>query len=130
MGSDHPSRLSRRALVSVAFDINYARMDMESDRERRASIPSFTVRRQGDNSRTNRPIPPCFCLCSHIADPMSGPWFLLAAASMAFANIVVVLRRERFADFQTMLFRVSMLTGWVLLASLALGFAVEPPTLD
>ena len=45
---------------------------------------------------------------------------------MALANIVVVLRMERFADFQTVLFRVSMLTGWVLLASLMFGFSVEP----
>ena len=42
------------------------------------------------------------------------------------ANIAVVLRMERFADFQTVLFRVSMLTGWVLLASLMFGFSVEP----
>ena len=45
---------------------------------------------------------------------------------MALANIFVVLRMERFADFQTVLFRVSMLTGWVLLAALVIGFSVEP----
>jgi hypothetical protein len=39
---------------------------------------------------------------------------------------VVVLRMDRFADFQTVLFRVSMLTGWVLLASLVVGFGLEP----
>jgi len=44
---------------------------------------------------------------------------------MALANIVVVLRMEHFADFQTVLFRVSMLTGWVLLASLVIGFSAE-----
>ena len=44
---------------------------------------------------------------------------------MALANIVVVLRMERFADFQTVLFRVSMLTGWVLLVALVFGFSVE-----
>ena len=33
---------------------------------------------------------------------------------------------NRFADFQTVLFRVSMLTGWVLLAALVFGLAVEP----
>ena len=57
---------------------------------------------------------------------MDGIWFLAAAAVMALANIVVVLRMERFADFQTVLFRVSMLTGWVLLASLMFGFSAEP----
>jgi uncharacterized membrane protein YfbV (UPF0208 family) len=64
--------------------------------------------------------------CFAIADPMDGMWFLGAAAVMALANIVVVLRMERFADFQTVLFRVSMLTGWVLLASLVVGFGLEP----
>jgi hypothetical protein len=37
---------------------------------------------------------------------------------MALANIAVILARERLADFQTTLFRVSMLTGWVLLLAL------------
>ena len=63
--------------------------------------------------------------CFAIADPMDGIWFLAAAAAMALANIIVVLRMERFADFQTVLFRVSMLTGWVLLASLMFGLSVE-----
>jgi hypothetical protein len=45
---------------------------------------------------------------------------------MALANVAVVLRMNRFGDFQTVLFRVSMLTGWVLLASLLGGYAVEP----
>ena len=45
---------------------------------------------------------------------------------MALANIAVVLRMDRLVDFQTTLFRVSMLTGWVLLAALALGYATEP----
>ena len=117
------------ALWIAAFDINYARMDMESDQEH--GIHSFPSR-FGDKAttRTTVQLTLLWFACFAIADPMSGPWFLLAAASMAFANIVVVLRRERFADFQVMLFRVSMLTGWVLLASLALGFAVEPPMLD
>ena len=55
-----------------------------------------------------------------------APFGGAAAAAMAMANIYVVLRLNRFADFQTVLFRVSMLTGWVLLASLVVGFAVEP----
>ena len=44
---------------------------------------------------------------------------------MALANIVVVLRMDRLNDFQTTLFRVSMLTGWALLAALMLGFLSE-----
>ena len=44
---------------------------------------------------------------------------------MAVANIYVVLNKDNFSDFQTTLFRVSMLTGWVLLTSLIIGFAVD-----
>ena len=47
---------------------------------------------------------------------------------MSLANVIVVLRMERFDDFQTVLFRASMLTGWVLLAALAVGYATEPPS--
>ena len=37
---------------------------------------------------------------------------------MCLLNIGVVLYRDRFIDFQTTLFRISMLTGWVLLAAI------------
>ena len=112
------------ALWISAFDINYARMDMESDQEH--GIHSFPSR-FGDKAttRTTVQLTLLWFACFAIADPMSGPWFLL----VGIHGIRQHRRRaskERFADFQTMLFRVSMLTGWVLLASLALGFAVEP----
>ena len=45
-------------------------------------------------------------------------WFLAAAGIMAIENIAVIIAKEKLADFQTTLFRVSMLTGWVLLAAL------------
>ncbi|MEC9204923.1 MAG: hypothetical protein VYB29_04550, partial [Candidatus Thermoplasmatota archaeon] len=60
------------------------------------------------------------------SDPVESIWFLAAAGVMALANIAVVLRMDRLNDFQTTLFRVSMLTGWVLLGALALGYATEP----
>jgi len=47
---------------------------------------------------------------------------------MAMVNIWVVLSREKFVDFQTVLFRASMLTGWILLAALLIGFTVEGPS--
>ena len=47
------------------------------------------------------------------------------AGIMAIANIAVIITRERLADFQTTLFRVSMLTGWVLLAAIIIH---EPST--
>jgi hypothetical protein len=55
-------------------------------------------------------------------------WFLAAVGVMALANIGVVLRMNRLADFQTTLFRVSMLTGWALLAALMLSVLTEPST--
>ena len=113
------------ALWIAAFDINYARMDVESDREQGIhSFPSKFGERA--TTRTSVQLSLLWFACFAIADPMDGMWFLGAAAVMALANIVVVLRMERFADFQTVLFRVSMLTGWVLLASLVVGFGLEP----
>lgn len=113
------------ALWIAAFDINYARMDVESDREQ--GIHSFPSKfGETATTRTTVQLSLLWFACFAIADPMDGIWFLGAAAVMALANMVVVLRMDRFADFQTVLFRVSMLTGWVLLASLVLGFSVEP----
>jgi 4-hydroxybenzoate polyprenyltransferase len=113
------------ALWIAAFDINYARMDVESDREQGIhSFPSKFGERA--TTRTTVQLSLLWFACFAIADPMDGMWFLGAAAVMAVANIVVVLRMDRFTDFQTVLFRVSMLTGWVLLASLVLGFGLNP----
>ena len=112
------------ALWIAAFDINYARMDVESDKEQ--GIHSFPSKfGETATTRTTVQLSLAWFACFAIADPMDGMWFLGAAAVMAVANIAVVLRKDRFDDFQTVLFRVSMLTGWVLLASLVLGFSVE-----
>ena len=113
------------ALWIAAFDINYARMDVESDQEQ--GIHSFPSKfGEAATTRTTVQLSLLWFACFAISDPMDGVWFLAAAAVMALANIFVVLRMHRFADFQTVLFRVSMLTGWVLLASLVFGFSVEP----
>ena len=113
------------ALWIAAFDINYARMDVESDREQ--GIHSFPSKfGETATTRTTVQLSLLWFACFAIADPMDGIWFLGAAAVMSLANIFVVLRMDRFADFQTVLFRVSMLTGWVLLASLVFGFGLEP----
>jgi hypothetical protein len=66
--------------------------------------------------------------CFAFSDPIESIYFLAASGLMAISNIYVVLKRDSFSDFQTTLFRVSMLTGWVLLASLIVGFAVDVPT--
>ena len=109
------------ALWIAAFDINYARMDVKSDKEQ--GIHSFPSKfGETATTRTTVQLSLVWFACFAIADPMDGMWFLGAAAVMAVANIAVVLRKDRFDDFQTVLFRVSMLTGWVLLTSLVLGF--------
>jgi hypothetical protein len=54
---------------------------------------------------------------------MSEAYFLAAAGAMAIVNILVVVRMDRWVDFQTTLFRASMLTGWVLLAAI---IAMDP----
>ena len=51
---------------------------------------------------------------------MDEIWFLAAAGLMAILNIGVIIGREKFSDFQTTLFRVSMLTGWILLMAIIL----------
>jgi len=115
------------ALWIAAFDINYARMDMESDKAQ--GIHSFPARfDERVTTRTTVQLSLLWFACFAFADPVDSIWFLAAAGVMALANVIVVLRMERFGDFQTVLFRVSMLTGWVLLAALAVGYGTEPPS--
>ena len=105
------------ALWITAFDINYARMDVESDRKQ--GIHSFPARfSEQATTRTSVQLTLLWFACFAIADPMDEIYFLAAAGLMAIANIAVIIARERLADFQTTLFRVSMLTGWVLLAAI------------
>ena len=115
------------ALWIAAFDINYARMDVESDREQGIhSFPSKFGERA--TTRTTIQLSLLWFACFAFSDPIESIYFLAASGLMAVANIYVVLKKDSFSDFQTTLFRVSMLTGWVLLASLIVGSAVEVPT--
>lgn len=101
----------------TAFDINYARMDVESDREN--GIYSFPARfDENTTTRTSVQLTLVWFACFAISDPMDEIWFLAAALFMALANIVVILSRTKLEDFQTTFFRVSMLTGWVLLGAI------------
>jgi 4-hydroxybenzoate polyprenyltransferase len=114
------------ALWISAFDMNYARMDVESDREN--GIHSFPSRfGERATTRTSIQLTLLWFACFAISEPMDEIWFLAAAGVMSVLNIAVILSRERLADFQTTLFRVSMLTGWVLLAAI---MAVDPLTSD
>ena len=93
----------------------------------KASTLSFEIWRTGDN-RTTIQLSLLWFACFAFSDPIESIYFLAASGLMAVANIYVVLKKDSFSDFQTILFRVSMLTGWVLLASLIVGFAVDVPT--
>ena len=113
------------ALWIAAFDLNYARMDIESDRNN--GIKSFPAQ-FGDSvtTRTSIQLSLAWFACFAISNPMSEVYFLGAAGIMSILNIVVILRRDRWADFQTTLFRASMLTGWVLLVAIV---AMDPAQL-
>ena len=107
------------ALWITTFDINYARMDIESDRKN--GIHSFPVRFSEEaTTRTSVQLSLLWFACFAISNPMDEIWFLAASAGMALANIGVILARERFANFQAVLFRTSMLTGWILLIPIML----------
>lgn len=114
----------------AAFDINYARMDVESDKEN--GIHSFPSKfGEIATTRTSIQMTLLWFACFAIANPMDEAWFLLAAGLMAILNIIVILRHAKLADFQTTLFRISMLTGWVLLiAVLAMDPTPGPMMLD
>ena len=106
----------------AAFDINYARMDIESDRE--GGIHSLPSRfSETATTRTSIQLTLLWFACFAISDPMDEIWFLAAAGLMSVLNIAVILAREQLEDFQTILFRVSMLTGWILLVAVMI---IEP----
>ena len=106
----------------AAFDINYARMDIESDREN--GIHSFPSRfSETAITRTSIQLTLLWFACFAISNPMDEIWFLAVAGLMSVLNIAVILAREKLEDFQTMLFRVSMLTGWALLVAIMI---IEP----
>lgn len=114
------------AIWIASFDINYARMDVESDRQN--GIHSFPSRFGEDvTTSTSILLTLLWFACFAISNPMDEVWFLVAAGIMSALNIGVVILRERLVDFQTVLFRVSMLTGWILLAAIIM---IDPYTTD
>jgi len=114
------------AIWIASFDINYARMDVESDRQN--GIHSFPSRFDEDvTTSTSILLTLLWFACFAISNPMDEVWFLIAAGIMSALNIGVIILREKLVDFQTVLFRVSMLTGWVLLAAIIM---IDPYTTD
>ena len=104
----------------TVFDINYAKMDIINDKKN--GIYSFPARfNEKVTTRTSVQLTLLWFACFAIADPIDEIWFIATAGIMALVNIYVILSQEKFDDFQNILFRVSMSTGWLLLISLILG---------
>ena len=117
----------------AAFDVNYARMDVDADREQ--GIHSFPARYGSDATR-NLSVAliigwvACFFLTGlhDFSDQRASRYMLWmpAVVLMAAANLYVMTKGADAAGesdaamgrFQQTLFRASMLTGWVLLGSL------------
>ena len=98
----------------TAFDINYARMDVESDRKH--GINSFPARfSEKATTRTSIQLTLLWFACFALANPIEEVWFLIGALIMAIANAYVMLKNESLEKFQDILFKVSVSTGWVLI---------------
>ena len=101
----------------AAFDLNYALMDVDSDRQQ--GIQSFPARfGEHHTLRTSVQFTLLWFACFAIADPIDGITFLGAALLMSLINIGVILRQKSIADFQKTFFYTSVVTGWVLLGGL------------
>ncbi len=104
----------------AAFDLNYALMDLQNDREN--GINSFPARFGEQHTlRTSIQLTLVWFACFAIANPIDEISFLAAAALMCTTNIVVILSQKRLADFQKTFFYTSVATGWVLLGGLMIA---------
>ena len=98
----------------TAFDINYARMDIDNDKQN--GVHSFPARFGKDlTTRMSLGLIFIWMLCFILSKPVDTSYFIIEIVLLASLNAYVVLKGERFEDFQTTLFRVSIFTGWVIL---------------
>ena len=112
------------AIWIAVFDINYALMDMENDIKN--GIYSFPSKfGEAVTTRTSVQLTLLWFLCFALSNPMDEMWFLVGACLTSILNILVIILQNRLENFQKVLFRVSMLTGWVLLAAIMM---IEPTT--
>ncbi len=101
----------------AAFDLNYALMDIESDREQ--GILSFPARFGEQHTlRTSVQFTLLWFACFAIANPVDEITFLASALVMCIINTGVIITQKRFDDFQKVFFYTSVATGWVLLGGL------------
>jgi len=101
----------------AAFDLNYALMDIESDRQQ--GIQSFPARFGRQHTlRTSVQLTLLWFACFAISNPVDEITFLGAALLMCVINAGVIIAQNRLADFQKTFYYTSVVTGWVLLGGL------------
>ena len=101
----------------VAFDLNYALMDIESDRQH--GIQSFPARFGEQHTlRTSVQFTLLWFACFAISNPVDEITFLGAALLMCIINVGVIISQNKLGDFQQTFFYTSVVTGWVLLGGL------------
>ena len=101
----------------AAFDLNYALMDIESDRQQ--GIQSFPARfGEHHTLRTSVQLTLLWFACFAISNPVDEITFLGTALMMCVINAGVIIAQNRLADFQKTFYYTSVLTGWVLLGGL------------
>ncbi len=101
----------------AAFDMNYALMDIESDRQQ--GIQSFPARfGEHHTMRTSVQFTLLWFACFAISNPVDEITFLGAALLMCVINAGVIIARNRLSDFQKTFYYTSVVTGWVLLGGL------------
>lgn len=101
------------ALWITTFDINYARMDIESDREQGVfSFPAYFGERA--TTMASGLLTVLWMGCFVWANPTDGLLFSAAGVLLGLVHLFIIVRRDTLVDFQSRLFQVSMSTGWML----------------
>jgi len=105
------------AIWITAFDINYARMDIISDREN--GVNSFPARFGEDNTtKTSFVLILIWMLCFIVSKPVQESFYMYLVIILAILNCFIIMKKNSLQDFQTTLFRVSIFTGWAILLSM------------
>lgn len=105
------------AIWITAFDINYARMDIISDREN--GVNSFPARfGEGLTTNTSYALILVWMLFFIVSKPVTESFYLYQVVLLAALNCYIIWKKDSLQDFQTSLFRVSIFTGWAILVSM------------
>ena len=105
------------AIWITAFDINYARMDIISDREN--GVNSFPARFGEDyTTKTSFVLILIWMLCFIVSSPVQESFYMYLVIILAILNGLIILKKNSLPDFQTTLFRASIFTGWAILLAM------------